>query len=235
MRRFVGFVIVLFAVLVAAAAFIVPAIVRPIVADQVRAALPVTDQPVDVQVDMNPLSLLLGSIDSIHVTGGPLETATATVGQLDLTFRDVSATTHAFASVSGTLRKVTLPFVQNTELVVDTITVDGTSTDVRAVADLDIRASLGLIGNAFADAGIPVDSVELANGGISTTLFGQPVRIAVGVDAGSLVLVDVAGGGPMTIVEASPDDPWRITGVTVTPSGMTIQASIDTAGFLQPE
>jgi hypothetical protein len=77
--------------------------------------------------------------------------------------------------------------------------------------------------------------VELANGGISTTLFGQPVRIAVGVDAGSLVLVDVAGGGPMTIVQASPDDPWRITGVTVTPSGMTIQASIGTAGFLQPE
>lgn len=233
MRRFLAFAIVLFAALIAAAALLVPTIVRPIVADQVRAALPFEGQPVDVQVELDPVGLLLGSIDSIHVTGSSLETADATIGALDLTFGGVSTTTHAFTSVSGTLRNVTLPFAQNTELVLDTITVDGSSSDMRAVADLDIRASLSLIGNAFADAGIPVDDVELANGGISTTIFGQAVQIAIGVDSGSLVLLDVAGGGPMSIVAAAPDDPWRITGVTVTPSGMTIQAAIGAAGLFQ--
>jgi hypothetical protein len=37
----------------------------------------------------------------------------------------------------------------------------------------------------------------------------------------------------MSIVTAAADDPWRITGVTVTPSGMTIQAAIGAAGLLQ--
>jgi hypothetical protein len=233
MRGFVAFVLALVAVLVVAALVIVPGVIRPIVVDQVRAALPFRDQPVNVDVDVNSVRLLLGTIDSIHVTGEALETDGATIGRLDLTFRDVSTTSHAFKSIGGTLQKVGLPFVQDTELVLDSITVDGASDDVHAVADLDIRASLSVIGNAFADAGIPVASVELVDGGITTTFFDQPVRVAVGVDNGALVLVDVAGSGPMTIVAPARDDPWRITGVTVTPSGMKIEASIGTAGLLQ--
>lgn len=234
MRGFVAFVLVLVAVLVIAVVLLVPAIVRPIVADQVRAALPFKGQPVDVEVELDPVGLLSGTIDSIHVTGTSLETQGAAIGALDLTFRGVSTTTHAFASASGTLSKVALPFVQDTELVLDTISIRGTSSDLHATADLNLRASLSLIGNAFGDAGIPVDSLELTDGGIKTTFFGQPVQVDVGVDAGSLVLVDVAGGGPMTVVAPAPDDPWRITGVTVTPSGMTIQASIGTTGLVQP-
>ena len=234
MRGFVAFVLVLVAVLVVVIVLAVPSIVRPLVAEQVRAALPFKDQPVDVDVELSPIDLLLGTIDSIHVTGTALETQGATVGSLDLTVRRVSTSSHAFASMSGTLRKVTLPFVQDTELVVDTIDLGGSSADVQATADLNIRASLSLIGNAFGDAGIPVDSLELTDGGIKTTFFGQPVQVDVGVDQGSLVLVDVAGGGPMTIVAPAPDDPWRITSVKVTPSGMTIRASIGTGSLLRP-
>ena len=234
MRGFVAFVLVLVAALVVAAVLIVPAVIRPIVADQVRAALPFQDQPVDVDVELSPVRLLLGTIDSIHVTGDGVETAGATIGRLDLTFHDVSTTSHAFRSISGTLQKVALPFVQDSELVVDSITVDGASDDIRAIADLDIRASLGVIGNAFADAGIPVASVELVDGGITTTFFDQPVQVAIGVDEGSLVLLDVAGGGPMTILAPAPDDPWRITSAKVTPSGMTIEVSIGAAGLLAP-
>jgi hypothetical protein len=211
MRGFVAFVLVLVAALVAAALLLVPAVIRPIVVDQVRAALPFEDQPVDVDVDVNPVRLLLGTVDSIHVAGDDLDTNGAGIGRLDVTFRDVSTTSHAFRSISGILQKVALPFVQDTELVVDSIAVEGTS-----------------------DAGIPVASVELVDGGISTTLFDQPVQVAIGVDAGSLVLVDVAGGGPMTILAPAPDDPWRITGVKVTPSGMSIEASIGTADLLGP-
>jgi hypothetical protein len=235
MRRFVAFVLVLVAALVVVALLAVPAFVRPLVVNQVRAALPFQGQPVDVQVELNPIGLLLGTIDSIHVTGTGLETATATIGSLDLTFHDVSTSSHAFESVDGSLKQVTLPFVQDTELVVDTITVSGSSSDIHAVADLDIRASLALIGNAFGDAGVAVDGLELTKGGVTFNLFGQPVTVQAGVDSGSLVLLDVAGGGPMTIVQPAPDDPWRITGVSVTPSGVRIEASIGTAGLLQPE
>lgn len=235
MRGFVAFVLVLVAALVVVAVLAVPSFVRPIVVDQVRAALPLQGQPVDVEVDLNPVGLLLGTIDSIHVTGTGLETATATIGSLDLTFHEVSTSTHAFKSVDGSLRQVTLPFVQDTQLVLDTIAVSGTSADIHAVADLDIRASLGLIGNAFADAGVAVDGLQLTDGGVTFNLFGQPVTVRAGVDSGSLVLLDVAGGGPMTIVQPARDDPWRITSASITPSGMKIEASIGSAGLLQPE
>ena len=235
MRGFLAFVLVLVVALVAAALVILPMVVRPIVANEVRAALPFKEQPLDVDVEADPINLLLGTIDTIHVTGSALQTEGATIGTLDLTFRGVSTAARSFGSVHGALQNVDLPYVQDTELVLSQITVDGTRDDVHAVVDLDLRSSLRLIGNAFADAGIAVDGLELVDGGVRMSLFGQPAVVGLGVDAGSLVLLDVAGGGPMSIVQPAPDDPWRITGVGVTPAGMTIQASLGTSRRLLPE
>ena len=234
MRGFLAFVVLLVVALVAAALAIVPTVVRPIVVDQVRTALPFRDQPLDVQVELNPVGLLFGTIDSVHVTGSGLQTATATIGSLDLTFHDVSTTTRSFASVKGTLGHVVLPYVQDSELVLDTITIDGSADAVVAVVDLDLRAGLSLVGNAFADAGIPADSLELVDGGVKMSLFGQPAIVGLGVEDGSLVLLDVAGGGPMSVVQPAPDDPWRVTDVSVRPTGMTIKVAIGPLGVLRP-
>ena len=227
MRGFLGFVVLLLAALAVAALVIVPIVARPMVADAVRVALPFEDQPVDVEVDLNPVGLLLGSIDRIHVTGSGLEAEGARIGEMDMTVTDVSTTTRRFRTASGHLRGVELPFLQSQTIVITAIDLDGPYGDVDAVANLDVRASLALVGNAFADAGVAVEEVELIDGGVALTLFGQRVEVPIGVDQGALVLPDVAGSGQVVIAEPGPDDPWRLTGVRVTRSGFAIDVALE--------
>jgi hypothetical protein len=231
MRGFLGFVALLLAALAVAALVIVPIVVRPIVADAVREALPFGDQPLSVEVDLNPAGLLGGTIDRIHVTGRGLEAEGARIGELDMTVTDVSTTDHRFRSVAGRLRNIELPFVQASTIVVTSIELDGPYGDVDAVALLDVRASLALVGNAFADAGIPVEGLELIDRGVAFAFLGQRVEVPLGIDAGALVLTDVAGGGPLVIVEPGPDDPWRLTGVTATPAGFAIEVALEPDGL----
>jgi hypothetical protein len=231
MRGFVGFVFVLLAALVVAALVIVPIVVRPIVADTVREALPFRDQPLDVEVDLNPVGLLVGTIDRIHVTGKDLRAEGAIIGEIDMTVTDVSTTDHRFRTASGRLRDVELPFVQSSTLTIDSIELDGPFGDVAAVAMLDIRGSLAIIGNAFADAGLAIEGLELIDGGVAFSVLDQRVELPLAVDEGALVLPDVLGG-PLVVVEPGPDDPWRLTGVRVTPSGFEIDVQLEPEGVL---
>lgn len=234
MRGFFGFVLVLLATLAVAALVIVPIAVRPIVEDAVRAALPFEDQPLAITVDVNPVSLLSGTIDRIHVTGTALEAEGAIIGELDMTVTDVSTTTHRFRTASGRLANVELPFVQSSTLVITSIDLDGPYGDVDAVARLDVRASLALIGNAFADAGVPIEELELVEGGAAFVILGQRVAVQLAIDQGALVMPDVGGGGPLVVLEPGPDDPWRLTAVRMTPSGLEIDVALEPEGVLGP-
>src|SRR5215212_5535700 len=204
MRGFLGFGLVLEVALALAALLIVPIVARPIVTDAVRAALPFENQTLDVEVELNPVGLLLGTIDRIHVTGRSLEAQGAVIGELDLSVTNVSTNDRRFRTVTGLLRNVELPFVGATPISITSIELDGPYGDVEATALLDVRASLALIGNSFGDAGIPVDSLELIDGGVAFAVFGQRVEVPLSVDAGALVLPDVAGAGPITILEPGP-------------------------------
>jgi hypothetical protein len=226
MRGFLGFVFVLLAALGVAALVIVPIVVRPIVADSVREALPFRDQPLDVEVDLNPIGLLVGTIDRIHVTGKDLQAEGARIGELDMTVTDVSTTDHRFRSASGRLRNVQLPFVQSSTLTITSIELDGPYGDVGAVAVLDVRASLAVIGNAFADAGIAVEGLELIEGGIAFQILDQRAEVPLAVDEGALIAPEVLGG-PLVVVEPGPDDPWRLTAVRVTTSGFEIDVALE--------
>ena len=226
MRGFLGLVVLLVVALVVAALVVVPMIVRPMVVDAVREASPFGDAPLEVEVDIDPVSLLLGSIDRVRVTGSNLQAEGADIAGIDLTLTDVSTSTRTFRSLTGRLSGVVLPFVQSTELFVGTIELSGSSGDLEAVARLDLRSALALIGNAFADAGIAVDSLELTDGGVAMVLFNQRVEVPVGADAGALVLPNVLGG-PLVIVQPGPDDRWRITGAAVTPAGMDVHISLE--------
>ena len=233
MRGLLGFVFVLLAVLVLAALVIVPIVARPIVADAVREALPFGKQPYDVEVELNPVSLLLGTIDRIHVTGTDLKAEGATIGNLDMTVTDVSTVEHTFRTIDGQLDFVELPFVESSSLAITSIELDGPYGDVDAVARFDVRASLALVGNAFAEAGIAVDGLELVEGGVALDVLGQHASVELAVDAGALVLSDVAGAGPLVVVEPGPDDPWRLTGIRASPSGFELDVALEPEGVLR--
>lgn len=231
MRGFLGSVLLLLAVLALAALVALPMVVRPMVVDTVRAASPFGEGPIEVQVDINPIALLLGSIDRIHITGADLQAEGAEVAGLDLTLTDVSTSGHTFRALEGRLTGVSVPFVEGSALAIETVELSGASSDVSAVARLDLRATLALVGNAFADAGIAVESLELVDGGVAFVLFSERVVVPLGVDAGAMVIPDVAGG-QLVIVEPGPDDRWRITGVALTPSGMNVDVALDADGVL---
>ena len=226
MRGFLGFAVLLLAALAVAALVAVPMVVRPMVVDAVREASPFGDAPLEVEVDINPVSLMLGTIDRIRIKGTGLQAEGADIALLDLTLTDVETGSHEFRGLTGRLTGVSLPFVQASDLVIESIDLSGTPDHVTATAKLDLRATLSLIGNAFADAGIAVDSLEVVEGGIAFALFNQRVVVPVGVDAGALVIPDVAGG-PLVIVEPGPDDPWRITGAEVGLTGMEVDVAFE--------
>ena len=227
MRGFFGFVVLLLAALAVAALVLLPIVVRPMVADAVRGASPFGDAPLEVEVDINPVSLLLGTVDRIRVTGVGLQAEGADIAALDLTLTDVETGSHRFREASGRLTGVALPFVQATPLVIETIELSGGSGNLVATAIFDLRGTLALIGNAFAEAGIAVDSLEVVEGGVAFAFFDQRVVVPVGADGGELVIPDVAGAGPLVIVAPGPDDPWRITGVAIGPTGMEVDVSLE--------
>jgi hypothetical protein len=227
MRGFLGFVVLLLAALAVAALVLLPIVVRPMVVDAVREASPFGDAPLEVEVDINPVALLFGTVERIRVTGAGLQAEGADIAALDLTLTDVETGSHRFRDLSGRLLGVTLPFVQATPLVIDTIELSGASGNLAATASFDLRGTLTLIGNAFAEAGIAVDSLEVVEGGVAFAFFDQRVVVPVGAEGGSLVIPDVAGAGPLVIVAPGPDDPWRITGVAIGPTGMEVDVSLE--------
>lgn len=233
MRSFLGFVLLVAAALVVAAVIIVPIVVRPIVADAVRAASPFGDQAVVVEVDVSAVGLVTGRIDRVRVTGEDLDADGPTIGRLDITATGVSTSDRSFREISGGLDAVEVPTFDGSTIPIDAVDISGGSDEVRARATLRSTGALALIGSAFADAGIAVDSIELIEGGVALGIFGQRAELQVGVDAGALVFPDVLGGGPMVILEPARDDPWRLTGATVNPAGMEIDAVFDADGLLE--
>ena len=146
MRGFLGLVLLLVVALLVAALVVVPMMVRPIVVDAVRDATPFGDAPLEVEVDANPVTLLLGSIDRIRITGVDLQAEGADIAGLDVTITGVSTSTHEFRGLSGRLQGVSLPFVTASALVIDSVELTGSSGDVEAIARLDLRAALGQAG-----------------------------------------------------------------------------------------
>ncbi|HUQ43637.1 MAG TPA: hypothetical protein VM451_04395 [Candidatus Limnocylindria bacterium] len=232
MRSLIGFLVFTTALIALLAFAAVPMFVRPVVVQAVRDASPFGDQPLTIDVDVNALGLVLGRIERIHVTGADLDANGPTIGALDVTVEGASTTDRSFTGIDGAFSSVVLQSFDGTPVTIDSIDLSGESGAVEAVAHLDDRAGLALVGSAFADAGVPVEGLELADGGVAITFLGQRAQLALGVDQGALVLPDVLGTGPLTLLEPGIDDPWRLTGVTVTPTGMTILARIDADGLL---
>lgn len=231
MRTLVAAVLVA-VLIVAGVAVAVPLIARPIIVAAVQGASPFGDQPLQVDVDCNVFGLLTGTVDRIHVRGENLERGDATVGALDISLTDVATSGRAFSDMSGTLAAISFPIDDATGLTIDTVRLDGSSADATASASLDRAATLRLIEYALADGGIDVGGVDLGAGTVIFQVFGTRAEVPLGVEDGGIVLVDPFGTGSFEVLAASPDDPWRFTGAVVTPSGLTIDATIDVERLL---
>jgi hypothetical protein len=224
--------VVLAALIVTGVAIVIPVIVRPMVIDAVRAALPFGDEPLDIDIDLNVFGLIQGTVDRIHVHGTDLASGDVQIGALDATATDVTTTGHAFRAVDATVSTVAVPTVDGDPITVREITLHGSGSSVAATARLDAGATVQLIIASFADAGVDVGGVELGDGIVSFDIFGQRAGVPIGVEDGAIVLVNPFGTGSFELVTPSADDPWRFTGVAVTPAGLEIDAEVDAARLL---
>lgn len=232
MRSFLGFVVFVLALLVLGAAFLVPSVVAPMVASAVRDASPFGNQPLDVQVDVDALGLIRGFVGEIRISGSDLERDGLTIGSLALAVSDVGiGGDHAFASVSGTLDDVSVPLDHGAPIVVRRIELSGSSASLTATAHLDRAAAIAFVQKSLDQQGVAVSDIALTSGGVSLVIFEQRVQVALGVQDGALVIADMLGAGAIELLAPMAGDPWRLTGASITPNGMELNASVDAAGL----
>ena len=229
--------ILLAALIVTGVAIVVPLIARPMIVAAVQSESPFGGEHLQIDVDCNVFGLLQGSIDRIHVHGTDLARGNASggnvvVGAVDVTLTDVATSGHAFRGISGTLASIDVPSQDGGNFTVDQVTLDGSSSNLSAVASLGRLAAVHLIEAAFADGGVDVSGVELGSGTVGFEVFGAKAQAPVGVENGALVLVDPFGQGSFEILAPSDKDGWRFTGAGITPDGMSIQATLDVEKLL---
>jgi hypothetical protein len=223
MRGFLGWLL-LVAILGGIAFVLAPLVVRPLVVEGVRAASPFGSERLDVEVSLDTLNLLRGEVDGVHLTGSNLETSEATIGSLDLTLTDLSIADHAFASIVGSLRSVVMRRPDGTSIDVDRIDLSGPSQAVDLTASVTRDAALTLVRGALADSGLPVDRVELIDGGVRLEVLGQPSDVAIGVVDGSVTMAGALAGGAIVLFGPAVGDAWDITGISASPYGLRVQA-----------
>ena len=101
-----------------------------------------------------------------------------------------------------------------------------------AEATMERAAALAFIQHQFDAQGVAVSDLQLIAGGVSLLIFGQRVELPIGAQDGALVIPDMLGAGSLELLTPLPDDPWRVTGATITANGMVIDATVDAGRLL---
>jgi hypothetical protein len=133
----------------------------------------------------------------------------------------------SFETISGALLDVRVPLSDDSVVPVERIDLSGSSDAVLATAVVSREAALTILSGALADAGLPVEGLELIDGGAAVEVLGQRAELAFGVVDGALVLPSPFGLGDFVLYGPEPGDAWRLTGVSVTPAGIVVTAEVD--------
>lgn len=232
MRSFLGFLVFIATLVAVLAAFAVPAFVSPLVVSAVRSASPFGDQPLDVEVDVDAISLARGFVRAIRISGAELEGDGVLVGSLDLTLQGVSIGDHGFADVAGSLEAVDVGLPDGTSVRVRSVTLSGPSTAVTARARLDPSEASSLLVTALADAGLQLDAVQLIDGGVAISIFGQQAEVALAVVDGAIVVPSLLGLSSVPVLQPEPGDAWRVVALSVGPAGIEIDTRVDVARMI---
>jgi len=232
MRSLLGFLLFT-AALISLLVFVAgPVVARPLVADLVRSALPFDGTDLVVTVDVDGFDLLGGQVREIRVSGEGLVADDATIGSLDLTARHVGLLSRDVDDLTGSIQDLTIPLEGGGSLTVASIDLSGSTSDVAAMASLVPAGAESLVAAALADAGLAVDGIALTDDGFELELLGQRITVVLAVADGAVVLPSIMGSDTVAILAPADGDPWRITALTTSSSGLKVEASIDVAGYL---
>ena len=228
MRGFLAFLVVAAltggALAVAAVTVVLPAVVSVAVRDS-----PFLRSGTDVRVDVDASLIgvfLHGSIDRITIAGDGLSEPSARVAAADVDLDDVSILDHSFAEASGTLSGVDLDVAGAGPLHLATVTLQGSSRTLEAVADLDATAAVAAIRRRLAAAGLSSEAVTLTAGRIDVTLAGRTFAALPVITSTEVRLEASDGLVSLPLVTLPTTGEWRITAIQVTPSGIRVTAVV---------
>ena len=233
MRSFLGWV-VLIALLGAVAYVLAPMVVRPLVADAVRAVSPFGSEPLEVDATVSTDGLLRGTIDSIHVTGADLTSDRLLIGRLDITASGVGVLDRDVRSLTGSLETVAIRRADGMLLQASGVRLSGPSDAVVVAATVGREETIEIVRHALANPGLPAGDVALIDGGVRVYILGRRTDFSLGaVDGGIALAGSLAGGQPIAVFGPEPGDPWQITSVSATPDGLEVHALVDLGAALR--
>jgi hypothetical protein len=166
-------------------------------------------------------------VREIRISGADLERDGVLVGALDLTIQGASIDAHGFANLAGSLEAVDVGLPDGSSVRVRSVTLMGPSTAVEAGAFVEAGEAAALIRAAFADAGLEPEAIELVDGGVAIGVLGQRAEVALAVIDGAIVAPSLLGLTSVPVIQPRPGDAWRLIGLSVDPTGLEIQASVD--------
>lgn len=203
---------------------VLPAVASPLLTQMLRER-GLRGDDLNVSVAYFDPALLTGRADEITVRGRNVELPPALVGDLELRFGDVSLSERTFESIRGTLHDVRLA-AGGLTVNVSAVEVDGPADAATASGEFDAVATQQLVEHAARRAGLPIDSVNLVDGGLRLRLGSLETTAGIAVAGGALIL-EPGVGQPVVLLQPAPSDPWRLTEAFVSPRGVTVIGALD--------
>jgi hypothetical protein len=219
--RFLAFFVLVVGLLVY---LVLPAVASPLLTQYVR-DMGVRADTLNVTVDTFDPALLSGRAARLRVEGTNVEIGRARVGELDVTFGNVSLFDRSFQSLSGQLDDV-LVAGGGISAAATEVNVLGPADRASATGRFDDTQSEDMVKVAAQRVGVTLDDAQLVDGGLRLTLNGIEVGAGISVQGGALVL-HTGIGEPVVLLQPATSDPWRLEEAYVSPSGITVRGTVD--------
>jgi hypothetical protein len=187
-------------------------------------------------VDVNstpPYLLLVGHADTVRIRSNDIAVNGLRASTLDLRFGKVDLFSRSIGTVDGTLTGVQTEAADGEPLTIDAVTLTGSATATQATMKLSLAQAQSLAATQLAARGLPGTVALAAPDKVTITALGHSEQARLVVSDGSLIVVPAtAGSTAIPLITPSASNPFRVTGVAVAPTGLTLTGTVDVAGLL---
>lgn len=181
-----------------------------------------------------PLVLLVGHADRLRIRSTDASLGDLHAAGLDLTLADVDLFARRAVSIDGALSGVSLPAVDGATVTAARVSVHGLAGSAAAIAEVDTEGARELAVTALRVAtGLSAGVTLTSPNRLSVAIPGRQVGARLVVESGALVLrPDSAALPVVTLLRPGAGQPFRLTGVSVTETGLALQGTIDVNALL---
>ena len=189
-----------------------------------------------VRVDSDPpIEILGGRADRVVIRADDVVLDDLDADRIDVTLLDVDLVGRTFGRIEGRLDAVVLTAGDGTATEAQTVELIGPVDDVLATVRISGSVVDRLARDAIErDAGLPVGEVELATPNtIAFTIGPARVEGLLSVDTNGALIASLELPGDPVAILLSPDNPFRLTAVSVDDADLVLIGRLDLASLLR--